>query len=364
LPSRAVVLRFVSLVLVVLTINGCSGRSDRPIPVGRLHLGLDDPTRSHWSGEGQRPIAATVWYPAAAGSEESSWTAGPFRFGSTALNAAIAENADRLPLVLLSHGTGGSSAQLSWLAERLVQAGFLVAGVNHHGNTAVEAESWPAGFVLPGERARDLSVLLDRLVGHERFGPLIDPERIGAAGFSLGGFTALSMAGLTLPFETWAERCEGQEKPACRLPPEATFSIADVRALSDHDSAFQAGIERSRRSAPDERISALYGMAPALLTLLNQQEAARGSVPVRVLLAEADDQVLLDPTRSAVARLFPQASIEIVPAAGHYAFLAPCGFWSGLFVRLCNDPAGVDRVALHRWIAADAVDFFDNALGQ
>ena len=45
------------------------------------------------------------------------------------------------PLVLLSHGTGGSAVMLAWLGETLARAGYVVAAINHHGNTATEDEA-------------------------------------------------------------------------------------------------------------------------------------------------------------------------------------------------------------------------------
>lgn len=47
--------------------------------------------------------------------------------GTRALDAPLAEGGDG-PLVALSQGSGGSAAQLSWLAEPRVQAGFIPAG--------------------------------------------------------------------------------------------------------------------------------------------------------------------------------------------------------------------------------------------
>jgi len=104
--------------------------------VGRLHLALTDSDRRSWSGDEPRPLAATVWYPASSENPEQAWRAKVFRFGYSALNAPFSDTTQR-PLIVLSHGTGGSTAQLSWPAEHLVTGGYMVAAVNHHGNTAV-----------------------------------------------------------------------------------------------------------------------------------------------------------------------------------------------------------------------------------
>lgn len=95
---------------------GCAEPPQRATPVGRVHRAFADAERPAWQGDGVRPLAATVWYPAAAGSVESDWSIGVFEFGRGAVDAAMAPG-DARPLVVLSHGTGGSAAQLSWLAE-------------------------------------------------------------------------------------------------------------------------------------------------------------------------------------------------------------------------------------------------------
>jgi len=44
------------------------------------------------------------------------------------------------------------------------------------------------------ERARDLSAVIDGMLSDPTFMPRIDRQRIGAAGFSLGGYTMIAIA--------------------------------------------------------------------------------------------------------------------------------------------------------------------------
>lgn len=337
----------------------CTQAPPRPVAVGRVHRAFVDPERPAWKGGGPRPLAATVWYPARAGSEESEWTAGVFRFGRSALGAPPADGGPR-PLVVLSHGTGGSAAQLSWLAEALVAEGFIVAAVNHHGNTAVEPAPSPHGFILPWERARDLSVLVDRLLADPELGPRIAPGRIGAAGFSLGGYTVMASAGARLVYEDFERHCAPQPAaPECHLPPEAHFTLQDVDALERTDPVFQASVARSHAQRPEPRIRAVYAIAPALMTFIEGPAFAGVQAPVRVVLGDQDDQVLAAPTAAQLGRFLPRADVTRLPDAGHYSFLAPCSWRGRLFAKaLCADPEGVDRQALHARTAADAARFF------
>ncbi len=351
--------------LVMALVVGCGDVPGRDIPVGRLHLALVDTERSNWAGDGPRPLAATLWYPASPEASEEEWRAGVFRFGRAALGAPFLDAAER-PLILLSHGTGGSAAQLSWLAERLAAEGFIVAGVNHHGNTAVEERQWPGGFVLPWERSRDLSVLIDRVLEHPEIGPRIDKQRIGAAGFSLGGYSALGLAGVQLPsFEAWEQRCHRRpESPACRLPPEARFTLEEVDSVQRSAPAFQAGLQRGRLSARDSRVKAVYAIAPALTSLLTETDIPRDvSAALQVVLSENDDQVELSATRRFLAEALPQAGVRVVEGGTHYVFLSECTLRGRLMLRaLCSDAWGVNRKDVHSRIGAAAVDFFDSTL--
>ena len=356
------------LILVVFLFTvGCSDAPNREQPVGRLHLALSDDERSSWMGDGPRPLAATVWYPASSEHAEQLWSAGVFRFGYSALNAPSADTVQR-PLIVLSHGTGGSAAQLSWLAERLVVGGYIVAAVNHHGNTAVEQRQWPPAFVLPSERSRDLTVLIDQLLEHSVVGAYIDPQRIGAAGFSLGGYSVLGLAGIQLPsFSAWAQRCHRRpESTACRLPPEAEFELADIGRMKASDPTFQAALKRSGQSVEDHRVSAVYAIAPALISLMMEADVSGDvEVAIKVVLAEGDEQISLSQTKQFLEAILPQSEILTIDKATHYMLLAPCSIRGKLFLRaLCSDVRGVDRREVHAEVGRDAVAFFDSTLLQ
>jgi predicted dienelactone hydrolase len=350
--------RLPALALTLVVAAGCAAPRSRAVTVGRLHRSYTDPARRDWTDQGPRPLEATVWYPAARGSPEVEWKAGAFRLGRGAPRAPFADTARR-PLIVLSHGTGGSAAQLSWLAEELVAAGYVVAGVDHHGNTATEERYRPQGFVLPWERARDLSVLIDRLFADSAVGPHIDTTRVGAAGFSLGGYSVLALAGAHLNFVEWQQQCAATpDIPACVLPPEASFTRADLDSIARTDSQFRASVARGRQPTRDGRIGAVFAMAPALVPVLDSASLAAIRVPLLVVMGEEDTQVVPGPTRAILTRFVPGVTVELLPGVGHYAFLAPCA-WRGRVTMpgLCAD-GGRARVATHQRVAADAVRFF------
>lgn len=353
----------VTLLTAIFCLAGCSEAGNRELKVGRLHRDYVDASRTDWANAGPRPLAATIWYPAAESSVETDWGIGVFRFGRNAVNAPFAQS-EKLPLIILSHGTGGSAAQLSWLAERLVEAGFLVAALNHHGNTAAEEVSWPHGFVLPAERARDLAVLIDLLLNDAQLAPRIDVDRIGAAGFSIGGYSVLAAAGAHLTFADRSMRCEiASGNPICDLPPEAGFSDADIESLMNSDAAFQSAVVRDEEPVHDARIRAVYAIAPAFVSLMKNEEFSAIKIPVRIVLAEDDQQVLHSETLDSITAGIPGVAVNSVPDVGHYAFLAPCNLRGKIFLRsLCKESLYVSRAELHNIIGLDAADFFASQL--
>lgn len=346
-----------SLVFLVLA-TACADAAVRVQPVGRTTRHFVDSSRTDWDGRFGRPLVTRVWYPARAGSAESTWAAGVFRFGRSAPDAPFADDARR-PLIVLSHGTGGSAAQLSWLAEALATEGFIVAGVDHHGNTATEAAYRLGGFVLPGERARDLSVLVDRLLADSLLGARVDTSRIGAAGFSLGGFSVLALAGAHLPLDGWQRRCNLEPNvPWCVLPLEASSTLRDIDSLRRSDAAFQAAASRGSEATQDARIAAFVAMESALLPVSDTLTLRTISVPVLVLLGDEDKQVPQEITASIVTAHLRRAQLLRLQGVSHYAFLAECTLRGRLFARALCASEGVDRGEVHVRAAREALTFF------
>lgn len=352
--------------MAFLFVAACSEPPDRKNPVGRSFVPFVDEERRAWLGTEGRPLRTTVWYPAVAEARESEWRIGVFRAGRTAPDADMIDSPSQLPLVVMSHGTGGAAAQLSWLAEHLASNGYLVAAVNHHGNTAAEETYLPQGFVLWWERARDLSVVIDKLLADSRFGHRIDVSRIGVAGFSLGGYTVLTTAGARTDRNQWQRYCADEPAdPGCNLPPEASFSMADIERLLKEDDSIKAAVGRSYESYRDDRVRAAYAIAPVLGPALDAQSLGDISIPVRIVVGDKDDQALPEANALPMEKAIPKAELQLLPGVAHYTFLATCNLKGRFFVRqLCKDPRGVDRHEVHQRIGADALAYFNRTLSN
>jgi predicted dienelactone hydrolase len=163
-----------------------------------------------WRDAQRHTLEVVVWYPAGSSAHEQPLVIRGldiFELGSAAQDAPLAAKAAKFPLVVISHGTGGSGLSMAWLGEALAAHGYIVAAVNHPGNNAAEPYT-AKGFSIWWERARDLSETISGMLADAKFGDRIDPERIGAAGFSLGGYTMIAIAGGITDVQGFVRFCD------------------------------------------------------------------------------------------------------------------------------------------------------------
>jgi predicted dienelactone hydrolase len=113
-----------------------------------------------------------------------------------------------VPLVVVSHGIGGSRRGYSYLGEYFASQGVASLHLQHVGS---DRSLWRGNpFLLLSrlqdaardrealERVKDLSFALDQMLAHAEFAPRIDRARIAAAGHSYGANTAMLAAGASV----------------------------------------------------------------------------------------------------------------------------------------------------------------------
>lgn len=331
---------------------------------------LHDDTRRDWDDAGARPVRWTAWYPASGdtdidGKDVGTPTApssGWFVPEPLVSGAALSGARSRWPLVLLSHGTGGSAAGLGWLGRRLANAGFVCLGVSHHGNTALEPLR-AEGFLCWWERAADLSFVLDRLDTLPILAGRIDHDRVHAVGFSLGGYTVLASLGAVSSlerFEAWRREVPG----GMRGPREFPDLEAEVSKLTRASGVFRASLERHANSFADARIRSAVALAPAPpVRAFTDESLAAIERGVLLIAGEADAEAPFTPCAAWLAERNPAFELRSLGAAvGHYVFLPECTA-AGIDAEpvLCVDAPGVDRRAVHERTAAVIVDFLGRA---
>lgn len=176
----------------------------------------------------------------------------------------------------------------------------------------------------------------------------IDYDRIGAFGFSAGGFTVLAAAGGRPDLALLADHC--RQHPAfydCTLlkaqPRSAASPWPDLR---------------------DPRIKAIVVAAPALGFTFDRAGLAKVTMPVQLWRAD-DDHILPAPFYAdAVKTALPrQPRFHSVPAAGHFDFLAPCAD-PACMPQICRSAPGVDKIAFHQRFDEEVVRFFWKTLAK
>ncbi|MER7773444.1 alpha/beta hydrolase [Streptomyces sp. NPDC096191] len=226
--------------------NGAESEISLPRPAGRypvgqqtLHLS-DQRRRDPWVPSAHRELMVSTHYPARAGrsapaaymTEEEARLLLEARGLAGVVPAATVSGVrtharvdarpayGRFPLVLLSPGFSMPRSTLTTLANDLASRGYVVAAVDHAYESV--GTSFPGGRVLTClacervatdeekaqvvvDRARDLSFVIDQLSTlhapsgtlHGRrslpYARMVDMQRIGAAGHSIGGAAAAAV---------------------------------------------------------------------------------------------------------------------------------------------------------------------------
>lgn len=276
----------------------------------------------------EMPFDAFVWYPTR--EAESPFEAGPYTIAARR-DAAPAEG--RFPVVLLSHGSGGSPFAHRDLASHLARAGFIVVAPLHIGDAAGRVERRDAGHALtdrPGQALQALQAMLE----DPRLKDRADPARMGAIGYSAGGYTALVLAGATPDFARW---------PAyCRQSPGNTVLCS--RVTETHYPGSQAGQWQPPR---EPRLRALVLIAPLAMPF-GPEGLATLRIPVQLHEATGDAIVPSASNGDALMRAILPVPQRRRVVGGHHVFIDPCPPAAVTrFGELCTDAPGIDRAAIH-----------------
>ena len=181
---------FTIIGIALIYLNSCGIRDDykqishkeflqtHKYNIGQSTLKLVDSTR-------ERPLKTEIWYPTKDTTKVNVTKEYPFKLPPTSKDAEIVPR--KFPLIMLSHGTGGNRISQMWLACELASNGYIVAAVDHYGNTL--DNKIPENFVKVWDRPLDISFVIDELLKNSLWISAIDSTQIGMAGFSLGGYT-------------------------------------------------------------------------------------------------------------------------------------------------------------------------------
>jgi predicted dienelactone hydrolase len=265
-------------------------------------------------------------YPAWLPEREERFGPYPLR---VAMDAPVA--GEGLPLVVISHGNGGSPWVYRELAAYLARAGFVVALPEHPGNS--RSDNRLAGTQANLEnRPRHIRLVIDAALASDRVGGRLGRGGVAVIGHSLGGYTALAVAGgrpSALPNET----ADGKAQP---------FSVVS-----------------------DPRVRALVLLAPAVPWFMAEGALAELEVPILMRTAEKDELTPVFYAETLLGGIRDPQLLDhrTIPNAGHFAFLSPfpAAMVSPSFPP-SQDPAGFDRAAFLPTLYGEILSFLRGAL--
>jgi predicted dienelactone hydrolase len=334
----------IHLILALVSFIACTNQlfGQGENAVGQRTFSFEDKSRS-------RKLITEVWYPSP--EKPSAKEPSPFIRIPTARNATISKGT--FPVILFSHGTGGGRLTVEWFCAGLASHGFIVIAVDHFGNTFDNAI--PVEFVKFWERPQDIRFVLDELLVTSDISSSMDVKRIGAAGFSLGGFTAIALAGAKMDYtalENYFKTESGKKEAEI---PEMPGLVSFLEKSELHESFEKAP------PLNDKRIKSVFVMSPAIGQTFPAKENFKNvSVPVYIVAAGSDQIAPLKTNASHYAAMIVTSQYKIIGSqAGHYVFLneatdglkneAPLFF---------TDPPGVDRKLIHEQVLKLAIDHF------
>jgi len=289
------------------------------------------------------PLEGGVWYPAA---DQPARRSSPW----PGVSEGAQLRGSHLPLIVISHGGGASYAAHSDTAIALARAGFVVAAINHAGDDQTDQSRVVELWRRPRQLTRLVTYMLQEWPEHGK----LDSRKVGAFGFSNGGFTVLVAAG-GIPDLT-------RIGPYCRSHPDHDLCIGIRRAGLD-----AANLPVHLPTKPwvgDRRVRAIVVAAPAFGFTFGKRGLASVTVPVQLWRAKNDRHQPNPYYDEAVRDALPSPpEYHVVPKAGHFDFLQPCDVQLAKAVpEICTDPNGFDRGAFHREFNAAVVQFFRSHL--
>lgn len=377
MASRAYLFRILLAVLPVWPLSAALAQSSvgqtqfgRP-PVGERHLTAMLASAPLRDAGHSASVRVTVWYPAVPppsgnkGARETRIDLGPpgkpfFIEGASAMDAAFADKKLR-PVILLSHGFGGTARMMAWFGLTMASHGYVVIAVDHPGNNGQDKMTAP-GAILFWDRAADLAAALKAAKADPAIGPHVDDTNVGVAGFSLGGFTSLVAAGARVDMTRFFDFCAANPKDGVCMPQkEFALTMTDAKAVL---ASPEYSVEASRASE-DHHIPAIRGvfvMGPAVIQALRPESLARLAMPVAIILGDADPVAPPKTNGLVAAKAIPGTQLKVLPGVGHYDFLGTCTEAGKAATPLCT--ATVPQDQTHKTATDMALAFFGKTLGK
>lgn len=255
--------------------------------------------------------------------EEQVEKIGPYTI-SAAQDAPLSNGS--FPLVILSHGDGSTPLVYRTIAQFLARNGFIV-GIPQHLFNNREDNTLSGTIDNLKNRPNHIRTVIDWFLKESSFSPSIKSNNISLIGHSMGGYTALTVAG-GVPTSFSSESPD--QKPYC-------LSV-------DHD----------------KRVQSLILLAPAAGWFREKGALEDVNIPILMITGEKDTITPSFHGEFVLNGVSDKEKVQhiVVENGGHFSFLSPFpDFMKSPSFPPSQDPAGFNRKEFHEDLQNTILNF-------
>jgi predicted dienelactone hydrolase len=295
-----------------------------------------------------RELVAQIYYPIGK-LDESTTDYGIWSSKTLLGNAPIISKLKQYKLVVFSHGWQGDRFGNSWIAEKLINHGYIVVMIDHTHNTSYDHNDLFL-YTSMWQRPADISALITYLADHVKWRQLINFQQIAVGGFSLGGLTSLWLGGIEADAKLFKEATE-------------RYSRWDDWPKASRRKAIEVDWKKAEYSYYDSRVKAIFSIAPDLGKGFEINGLKKMKLPTLLIVGDMDKITPAVENASFYASNIPNAQLLTINGAGHFTFLNNCSkLGLTLTPNLCSDDPLINRSQIHEQVGDNIVKFLEHNL--
>lgn len=193
------------------------------------------------------------------------------------------------PVIVISHGLGTDSSNFEYLATHLASHGLAVVVPNHPGSSAKQLQTslhkQTSQVIEPDEfinQPLDVKYVLNQLENinqsDSRFQNRLNLQEVGIFGQSLGGYTALALAGAKINFQQLAQDCT----------PEVLQKSWNMSLLFQCSALALNHNPSQDYNLQDDRIKAAIAVNPITSSIFGKAGLKQIKIPIMIVSSSAD----------------------------------------------------------------------------
>ncbi|MDB9321768.1 alpha/beta hydrolase [Nodularia spumigena CS-586/05] len=193
------------------------------------------------------------------------------------------------PVIVISHGLGTDSSNFEYLATHLASHGLAVVVPNHPGSSAKQLQTslhkQTSQVIEPDEfidQPLDIKYVLNQLEkinqSDSRFQNRLNLQQVGIFGQSLGGYTALALAGAKINFQQLAQNCT----------PEVLQKSWNMSLLFQCSALELSHNPNQDYNLQDHRIKAAIAVNPITSSIFGKAGLNQIKIPIMIVSSSAD----------------------------------------------------------------------------